>query len=76
MFQTQADFVADGLHLLLVGAGADDEVVGERGDAGEVEDYEVGGFLASAARTAISQVGVAVWVAVVSLRSALVRTGS
>src|ERR1035441_4807143 len=33
-------------------------------------------FFASAARTAISQDGVAVWVAVVSLRSALVRTGS
>jgi hypothetical protein len=32
------------LHLLLVGAGADDEIVGERGDAGEVEHHQVGGF--------------------------------
>ena len=45
MLQAQADFVADGLHLFLVGAGADDEVVGERGDAGEVEYDQVGGFL-------------------------------
>jgi hypothetical protein len=44
MLQAQADFVADGLHLFLVGAGADDEVVGERGDAGEVEHDQVGGF--------------------------------
>jgi hypothetical protein len=44
MFQTEADLVADGLHLLLVGAGADDEVVGKRGDAGEVEYDQVGGF--------------------------------
>ena len=45
VFQLQPDFVADGLHLLLVGAGADHEVVGEGGDAGEIEDYDVGGFL-------------------------------
>jgi hypothetical protein len=32
------------LHLLLIGAGADDEVIGEGGDAGEVEDYEIGGL--------------------------------
>jgi len=32
------------LHLFLVGAGADDEVVGERGDAGEVEYDQVGCF--------------------------------
>jgi hypothetical protein len=45
MFQSQPDFVADGLHLLLVGAGTDHEEVRERGDAGKVEDYEVGGLL-------------------------------
>jgi hypothetical protein len=44
MFQAQTDFVADGLHLPLISAGADDEVVGESGDAGEVEDYQVGGL--------------------------------
>jgi hypothetical protein len=44
MLQAEADLVADGLHLLLVGAGADDEIVGERGDAGEVEYDQVGGF--------------------------------
>jgi hypothetical protein len=44
MLQAQADFVADGLHLFLVGAGADDEVVGEGGDAGEVEYDQVGSF--------------------------------
>ena len=45
MLQFQSDFVADGLHLFLVGAGADDEEVGERGDAREVEDYQLGGLL-------------------------------
>jgi hypothetical protein len=44
MFQAQPDLVADGLHLPLVGAGADDEIVGEGGDTGEVEDYQVGGL--------------------------------
>jgi hypothetical protein len=44
VFQAQPDLVADGLHLLLVRAGADDEVVGEGGDTGEVEDYQVGGL--------------------------------
>ena len=44
MFQAQSDLVADGLHLFLIAAGADDEVVGEGGDAGEVEDYQVGGL--------------------------------
>ena len=41
MLEPQADFVADGLHLFLIGSGADDEVVGESGDAREVEDDDV-----------------------------------
>ena len=44
-FQLQMDLVADGLNLALVAAGADDEVVGEGGDAGEVQHANVGGFL-------------------------------
>jgi hypothetical protein len=32
------------LHLLLVRSRADDEVVGEGGYAGKVEDYDVGGL--------------------------------
>ena len=45
ILQAEADLVADGLHLLRIGAGADDEVVGERGDTCEVQDYDVGGLL-------------------------------
>jgi len=40
-----ADLVGDGLHLALVVAVADDEVVGEGGDGGEVENFDVGGLL-------------------------------
>jgi len=40
----EADFIGDGLHLAGVGAGADDEMVGERGYAGEVENDDVGGL--------------------------------
>jgi hypothetical protein len=31
--------------LFLVVAGANDEVIREAGDAGEIEDFDVGGFL-------------------------------
>ena len=44
VLQAQSDFVADGLHLLLVRARTDDEVVGECGDTGEVKDYDLGGL--------------------------------
>jgi hypothetical protein len=39
------DLVGDGLDLPRIGARADDEVVGEGGDAGQVENPDVGGFL-------------------------------
>jgi hypothetical protein len=45
LLQLEADFVADGLNLARVGAGRDDEEIGERGDAGEVQNQDVGGFL-------------------------------
>jgi len=35
----------DGLDLTRIGAGAENEVVGEGGDAGKVEDLDIGGFL-------------------------------
>jgi hypothetical protein len=41
----QADVVGDGLDLPGIGAGTDDEIIGERGDGGEVQDADVGGFL-------------------------------
>ena len=44
LFDAQADFVADSLDLALVVASADDEVIGKTGDAGEVEDPDIGGF--------------------------------
>ncbi len=44
MFELQPHLVADGLHLPLIGAGADHKIVGEGSDAGEVEDFDVGGF--------------------------------
>lgn len=45
MFELQPDFIANGLDLALIGAGADDEIVGEGGDTGEIENLYVGGFL-------------------------------
>ena len=45
VFELQPHFIADGLDLALVGAGADHEIVGEGGDAGEIEHFDVGGFL-------------------------------
>ena len=44
VLELEIDFVADGLHLALVAAGADYEVIGERGDAGEIQDPNVGGL--------------------------------
>lgn len=41
LLEFKADFLADGLNLLRIGAGADDEVVRERRDAGKVEDLDV-----------------------------------
>jgi hypothetical protein len=45
LLELHADFVADGLNLALIPAAADDEVVGEAGDAGQVENLDVGGLL-------------------------------
>jgi hypothetical protein len=45
VFELEADFIGDGLDLAGVGAGADDEIIGEGGDTGEVEDEDVGGLL-------------------------------
>jgi hypothetical protein len=42
--KTFADLVADGLNLTRVAAGADDEVVGKRGDLAQVENGDVRGF--------------------------------
>ena len=39
-----ADLVADGLDLARIAAGADDEVVGKRGNLAQVENGDVGGF--------------------------------
>ncbi len=44
MFQPEPDVVADGLHLPLIGARADHEIVGKGGDAGQIEDPDIGGF--------------------------------
>jgi hypothetical protein len=44
LFQPQAHLVADGLYIALVGAGADHEVIGERGDAGKLQNADVGGL--------------------------------
>ena len=43
--QLRADLFADGLNLARVGAGADDEEIGKRGDFAKVEDAYVGGLL-------------------------------
>ena len=42
--QLEADFIADRLVLTCVGAGTDDEMVGETGDAGKVENPDVFGL--------------------------------
>ena len=43
--QLQADLFADGLNLLRIGAGTDQEEIGERGYVPEVEDSDVNRFL-------------------------------
>jgi hypothetical protein len=44
MFQLKVHFVADGLHLPGIGGSADDKVIGEGGDSGEIQDDNVGGL--------------------------------
>jgi hypothetical protein len=41
----EADFVGDGLNLPLVGAVADDEIVRELGNAGEIQNLYIARFL-------------------------------
>jgi len=43
--ELQADFVDYGLVLACIGAGADDEIVSETGDCGQIQDADVGGLL-------------------------------
>ena len=45
LLQLEADFIADGLNLARVGAGRDDEEIGKRSDAAEVQNLDVSGFL-------------------------------
>jgi len=45
LLQLHGDFIADGLDLALVGAGADDKEIREGGYAGEVQYFDLGGFL-------------------------------
>ena len=45
LLQLEADFIADGLNLPRVGPGGDDEEIGKRSDASEIENQGVGGFL-------------------------------
>ena len=45
LFELHRDFIANGLNLPLVGAGADDKEVRKRGNAGEVENLDVGRLL-------------------------------
>jgi hypothetical protein len=43
--QLVAYFIGDGLILARVGAGADDKIVGETRDTGEVQNFDIGGLL-------------------------------
>ena len=43
--EAQLDVVGDGLDLPRVGAGTDQEIIGEAGDFSQVENYQVQGFL-------------------------------
>ncbi len=43
--QLQLNFVADGLALALIRAGTDHKVIGEGSNAGEIQYFDVGGFL-------------------------------
>ena len=42
--ELQVDFIVDRLHLFLIVAGADDEVVGKAGDPRQIQDLDIGGF--------------------------------
>ncbi len=44
VFHLEVDFIADGLDLRGIVSGADDEVVGKRGDAAKVKDFDVDGL--------------------------------
>ena len=44
LLQLQPNLVANSLNLLRIGAGAKDEVVGERSDASEIQNFYVGRF--------------------------------
>lgn len=43
-FQRQTDLIGDGLNLFRIGPAANDEVVGEGGNPGQIQDVNVGGF--------------------------------
>ena len=43
--EAQLDVVGDRLDLPRVGAGADQEIIGETGDLSQVENYQIQGFL-------------------------------
>jgi hypoxanthine phosphoribosyltransferase len=45
LLQAHADLIADGLDVALVGPRADHEMIGERGDAGQIENADISGFL-------------------------------
>jgi hypothetical protein len=44
VFELQADFLANSLHLFGIVAGANDEVIGERCDAGQIQNLDVFGL--------------------------------
>jgi hypothetical protein len=44
LFQLQTYLIGDGLHLLRVGAGADHKKVRKGGDAGQVQNLDIGRF--------------------------------
>lgn len=44
LLQLQADFVGDCLVLARTRARADDEIIGETGDSGEIQNSDVRGF--------------------------------
>ena len=44
-FDGKPDFLRNGLDLALVGAGADHEIVGERSDPGQIQNFDVARFL-------------------------------
>jgi hypothetical protein len=45
LLELYPNFVRDGLNLPLIGSRADDEIVRERSDSGEVQYPDIGGFL-------------------------------